>query len=256
MNRIALMILRNLFKAPPAMAKLNKYSTDPKKYPEQEMWEHIQYILQRAIKGGNVELVCTGTENIPKEGGCLLYGNHQGLFDVLAIAATCDLPLSVVAKKELKDVFFLKQVLICTDAYIMDREDPRQSLRLMRKVAEDAKAGRRIVIFPEGTRSKKGNVMNDFHDGSFKPALKAQCPIVPMAFVNSFLPLDQKGSDPVKVHIHYLEPIPYEEFKDMKTPQIAELVQSRIQEKIDEVCREEGLPTADEAASSEEPAEV
>ena len=45
--------------------------------------------------------------------------------------------------------------------------------------------------------------------------------------------LDQKGSKPVSVQMHYLKPIPYEEYKDLKTVKIAELVKSRIQECLD-----------------------
>ena len=76
--------------------------------------------------------------------------------------------------------------------------------------------------------------MLEFHGGSFRCALKAKCPIVPIAFIDSYRVLDQKGSKPVSVQIHYLPPIPYEEYKDLKTVELAELVKSRIQEVLDE----------------------
>ena len=99
--------------------------------------------------------------------------------------------------------------------------------------------GRNYLIFPEGTRSKNGNVMGEFHGGSFRCALKAQCPIVPIAFIDSYKVLDQKGSKPVSVQMHYLKAIPYEEFKDLKTVDLAELVKSRIQACIDEKLAEQ-----------------
>ena len=74
--------------------------------------------------------------------------------------------------------------------------------------------------------------MNEFHGGSFRAAVKAKCPIIPMAFIDSFRPLDEKGSHPVKVQLHYLPAIPYEEYKDMKTTELAQLVRSRIAETI------------------------
>ena len=49
-----------------------------------------------------------------------------------------------------------------------------------------------------------------------------------MALIDSYKPLDQKGSAPVSAQLHYLPPIPYEEYKDMKTTEVAELVKSRI----------------------------
>lgn len=208
--------------------KLCHYAKNTDKYAEEEKYRHIQYILKLAVKSGNIDLKVTGTENIPKENGFLMYGNHQGMFDVLAVAATCDNPLAAVLKKELAGIPFLKQIIACTNSFPMDREDIKQSMTVIMKVIEEVKKGRNYLIFPEGTRSKNGNHLLEFHGGSFKCALKAKCPIVPIAFVDSFKVLDQKGCKPVTVQIHYLEPIMYEEYKDMKTVELAELVKSRI----------------------------
>lgn len=104
----------------------------------------------------------------------VFFPNHQGLFDVLAIIEACDQPFSVVAKKEVKDVPFLKQVFRIMKAKIMDREDVRQSLQVILAVTEEVKNGRNYLIFPEGTRSKHGNQVGDFKGGSFKCAVKAR----------------------------------------------------------------------------------
>ena len=234
MNRIVTMVLKNLPCVPGAWFKLCKYAKHTDEYPEVEKWRHIQYILKKAITGGNIDLVVTGLENIPQENGFMLYGNHQGMFDVLAIAATCDAPLGAVLKKELYDVPFLHQIAICTKSFAMNREDVRQSLTVIQNVTEEVKKGRNYLIFPEGTRSKLGNTMLDFHGGSFRCATKSKCPIVPIALVDCFKVLDQKGSDPVKVQLHYLKPIAYEEYAGMKPAEVAALVKQRIQEKIDE----------------------
>ena len=77
--------------------------------------------------------------------------------------------------------------------------------------------------------------MLEFHGGSFKCALKAKCPIQPVAVVDTYKPLDQKGSAPVSVQIHYLEPIPYEAYADLNTTELAALVKGRIQEEIDRI---------------------
>lgn len=232
MNRILLMVLRNFWRVPGAYWKLCHYAKHTDKYPEEEMYRHIQYILKLAVKSGNINLKVSGKENIPKENGFLMYGNHQGMFDILAIAATCDNPLGAVLKKELAEIPFLKQIKECTKSFPMDREDIKQSMGVILKVIEEVKKGRNYLIFPEGTRSKTGNHLLEFHSGSFKCAVKAKCPIVPVAFVDSFKVLDQKGCKPVTVQIHYLEPIMYEEYKDMKTVELANLVKSRIEEVV------------------------
>ena len=235
MNRLLTMVLKNWWRVPGLYGKLCCYAKHPEQYSEQEKWDHIHHIMELAISSGNIDLQIFGLENIPgpDAGGFMMYGNHQGMFDVVAIAGTCKTPLAVVLKKELKDVPLIKQVCSCTKSFAMDREDVRQSLEGIRAVTEEVKAGRNYVIFPEGTRSKLGNTMGEFHGGSFRCALKAKCPIVPFVFVDSFKVLDQKGSKPLTVQLHYLEPIPYEQFKDLKTTELADLVKSRIQAVLD-----------------------
>ena len=233
MNRIATMVLKNLHVAPGAFIKLCRYAANPEKYEEIEMWNHIHYIMGRAVKGGNIDLKVTGLENLPEKDGFMLYGNHQGMFDVVAIAGTWQRPLAAVLKKELAEVPLLKQIRLCTKSFCMDREDVRQSLEVIQNVTKEVQMGRNYLIFPEGTRSRNGNEMGEFHGGSFRCAVKVKCPIVPVALIDSFKVLDQKGSAPVKVQLHYLKPIPYEEFEGMKATEVAALVKSRIQEAID-----------------------
>lgn len=233
MNRIVTMVLKNLPIVPGAWQKLCRYAKHPEKYSEEEMYRHIQYILKRAVRGGNIDLQVSGTENIPKEGGFMLYANHQGMFDVLAVAATCDIPVGAVLKKELYDIPFLHQVAICTRSFPMDREDVRQSLTVIQSVIREVKAGRNYLIFPEGTRSRNGNQMGQFHSGSFRCATRSKCPIVPVALVDSFKVLDQKGSKPVTVQIHYLKPICWEEYGNLKTTELAALVKERIAQAIE-----------------------
>ena len=237
MNRIALMVLKNIFRVPGLYIKLCRYAKNPDKYPEQEKWDHIHRIMSLAAASGNINLQITGLENIPQEPGFMLYGNHQGMFDVVAIAASCKKPLGIVYKKELTNVPVLKEILTCTKSFAMDREDVRQSLQVIQAVTKEVQSGRNYVIFPEGTRSKPGNTMVEFHGGSFRCAMKAKCPIVPMAFIDSFRVLDEKGSAPVTVQLHYLKPIPYEEYKDLKTTEVAALVRSRIQDAIDQYAQ-------------------
>ena len=232
MNRLALMILKNILAVPGLWTKLCRYADTAGQYPEQESWTHIQKIMKRAVQAGNIDLVCTGVEKIPTEPGYLLVGNHQGLFDVVAIVATHDAPLGAVYKKELEGMPFIKQIVACTKSFAMDREDVRQSLTVIQNVTKELEAKRSYIIFPEGTRSKMGNKMNEFHGGSFRCAVKAKATIVPFTVIDCFKVLDQKGSKKVRVQLHYMDPIPYEEYQGMKTTEIAQMVQSRIAEVI------------------------
>ena len=233
MNRIVTMVLKNIWYVPGAWFKLCKYAKHTDEYPEVEKWRHIQYILRLAVNGGNIDLKVTGLENIPQDTAFMMYANHQGMFDVLAIAATCDAPLGAVLKKELYDVPFLHQIALCTKSFAMDREDVRQSLTVIQNVTEEVKKGRNYLIFPEGTRSKLGNRMLDFHGGSFRCAVKAKCPVVPVALIDCYKPFDQKGTATIPVEVHFLQPILPEEYEGMTTVDLAALVKSRIQAVLD-----------------------
>lgn len=234
MKRILLMVFRNILLVPVFWIKLCYHASHVDKYTEEEHFKLLKFIDHRANKGGNVTIDAYGLDNIPKEGGCILYPNHQGMYDTLAIMAVCPRPFSVVAKKELANIQFLKQVFACVKAYAIDREDVRQGLKVIMNVANDVKNGKMFIIFPEGTRSKNGNQVGEFKGGSFKAATKAKCPIVPVALIDSFKPFDTNSIKPVTVQVHFMEPLFYEEYKDMKTTEIAEVVQERIQKMINE----------------------
>lgn len=237
MTRLIMMVLKNIWRVPWLYWKLCRYARYPDRYTEAERYQHIRHIMHLAVKAGNVDLKVYGTENLPQQDGFLLCGNHQGVFDAVAIADSCEHCLGAVYKKELEGVPFIKQVVACTKSFAMDREDVRQSLTVIQAVTKELQAGRNYLIFPEGTRSRNGNEMGQFHGGSFRCAVKAKCPIVPMAFIDSFRVLDQKGCKPVTVQLHYLEPIPYEEYKDLKTVELAELVKSRIAQTIEQYAK-------------------
>lgn len=229
-----MMVFRNILLVPYMWIKLCYHASHVDKYTEEEHYKILRFITYRANKGGNVIIDVHGQENIPKENGFMFFPNHQGMYDVLAIIDACPKPFSVVAKKEVANVQFLKQVFACMKAYMLDRNDVRQAMEVIINVAKEVKNGRNYLIFPEGTRSKNGNQVQDFKGGSFKSATKARCPIVPVALIDSFKPFDTNTITPVTVQVHFMEPLYYDEYKDMKTNEIAAIVKERIQNKINE----------------------
>ena len=233
MNRLVMVVLKNIALVPSAWFKLCKYAKHTDKYSYEEKYKHIRYILKHVCKSGNIDLQVTGLENVPEKDGFLMCGNHQGIFDIVAIVDSFERPIAAVLKKELNEIPFLKQIVKCTDSYPMDREDIRQSMKVIQSVTQDLIKGRNMVIFPEGTRSKNGNEMGEFHAGTFKCVAKSKAPIVPFAFIDSFKVLDEDGCAPLKVQLHYLKPIFYDEYKDLKTNEIAALVKARIGEAIE-----------------------
>lgn len=232
MKRILLMLLRNFYIVPVYLIKLCYYAAHMDHYTDEYINQFFKDIVAHANRGGNVKIEQHGVENLPEENGFILYPNHQGMYDVLALIDACDRPVSAVAKIEVEKVPGLKQVIACMRGFYMDRNDIRQSLEVIKNVTGQVLKGRNYIIFPEGTRSKQGNKLLDFKGGSFKAATKAKCPIVPVAMINSFQPFDSGTISPVTVQVHFLEPLYYEEYKEMKTNEIADIVKARIEQTI------------------------
>ncbi|HIT67391.1 MAG TPA: 1-acyl-sn-glycerol-3-phosphate acyltransferase [Candidatus Merdisoma merdipullorum] len=233
MKRIILMVLYSLPFVPWWWYQLCHAAKHTDEIPEDKKYALLKKVTVHANKGGRVKIEVHGKENIPREESFVFFPNHQGLFDVLSIIEASDRPFSVVAKVEVKNIFFLKQIFTIMKAKFMDRDDVRQSLKIIQEVTEEVKSGRNFLIFPEGTRSKNGNHPGEFKGGSFKCAMKARCPIVPVAMLNAYQAFDTNSIRPVTVQVHFLKPLFYEEYKDMKSTEIAKIVRERIVETIE-----------------------
>lgn len=226
------MVLKLFFRVPYYMFGI-WWCGRKKDYNLEKSYAFVKKVTQAANKAGRVTIETQGLENIPEENGFIFFPNHQGLFDVLVFLESCPVPFSFVIKKEASKVILLKQVIAALRSVSIDREDIRQSMQVINQVAEEVGKGRNFLIFAEGTRSKQGNQLLPFKGGTFKSAVKAKCPIVPCALIDSFKPFDVNSIAPVTVKLIYLSPIYYEEYHMLKTPEIADLVKSRIEEAIE-----------------------
>ena len=222
----------NLFWAPIWLFTIHRMGREEDSHTRQERYDYIARMVKRIIRYGRVNLVIKGQENIPDHNGFIIFPNHQGLFDMLALFASCPRPLSVVIKKEAANWILVKDVLAATRSLSMDREDIKSQVKVISEVGKRVKAGENFVIFAEGHRSRKGNEILEFKSGTFKSATKASCPIVPVALINSFRPFDINSLKRETVEVHYLKPIDLEEYLSMNTAQIAQMVQNRIEEEI------------------------
>ncbi|MBD5460995.1 MAG: 1-acyl-sn-glycerol-3-phosphate acyltransferase [Lachnospiraceae bacterium] len=233
MRRIVLMVLRLFYIAPWYLFRIWRLSRNERASLE-ERYAYIKKVTKAANRAGRVKVESYGLENLPGENGYIFYPNHQGMFDVLVFLESCPVPFAFVTKKEARNIILLKQVGDALGSLAIDREDIRQSMQVINAMTDGVKDGKNFLIFAEGTRSKMGNRLLDFKGGSFKAAVRARCPIVPCALIDSFKPFDEKSIRPVTVKLIYLPPMYYEEYKGMKTQEIAAEVKMRIEKTIEE----------------------
>lgn len=236
MRRIMMMVRRLFLKAPFYLFRI-WWCGKSSKISYEEAFAFVKHVTEKANKAGKVTIETHGLENIPKENGFVFFPNHQGLFDMLVFLESCPVPFAFVIKKEASNVILLKQVIAALGSLVIDRDDIKQSMKVILQMTEEVKKGRNFIIFAEGTRSRNGNELLDFKGGSFKSAVKAKCPIVPCALIDSFKPFDENSVNPVTVKLVYLPPMYYEEYKDMKTVEIAAEVKHRIEQTIREYTK-------------------
>ncbi len=158
-----------------------------------------------------VDPVITGLENVPKDQPVLYIGNHCSYFDILITYPLCTLPTSYVAKDGLKKIPLFNVWGTLMRCLFFNRNDVKQSLKMIRDAVECLKTDTSVFIFPEGTRNKSGSCLplGEFHNGSFKPAVRSGAPIIPVALKNtaniweSHMPWVRK----TKVFVEYGRPI-------------------------------------------------
>ena len=234
MNRIAYMVLRNLFRAPIWFYHIWKLGRSGDTHTEQQRYDYIRNVVKTVNRTGRVEVEVHRIEHLPSQNGFILFPNHQGLFDVLAIMDSCPNPLGIVVKKEASNIILIKQVSAAMHGMSIDRQDVKASLKVITKMTEDVKQGRNYVIFAEGTRSREGNHLLAFKGGTFKSAVNARCPIVPVALIDCFKPFDVNSIRKQKVQVRFLEPLLPEQYVGLRTIQIADIVHDKIQQEINE----------------------
>ena len=111
----------------------------------------------------------------------------------------------------------------------------KQSVRIIKELAEETKKGRKFIIFPEGGYFHNHNTVGEFKPGCFKSAMKARVPIVPVALIDSYKVFEEWTLRKVETQVHFLQAISYDEYRGMNTVEIAEMVKNRIVNRITEV---------------------
>lgn len=125
-----------------------------------------------------IEIDVDGLNNIPKE-ACVFMSNHTSIFDVSVLISCIDKELGFIGKEELKKVPLAGYWVDKGGNIPLNRTNPREGIKSILKGVDNLEKGISMVIFPEGTRSKDGKLL-EFKSGSMKLATKSKKSIVPV----------------------------------------------------------------------------
>ena len=167
-----------------------------------------------------------GRENVPEKGAFLFIANHLSNNDPFLIAAGTKRHLAYMAKDKLFENPFLRFWLTRLGVFPINREgDPRQVLN---QTVEILKSGKPTTMFPEGTRNKEDETLQEFKKGAALVAIRAGVPVVPAAILGTNR---KKG----RIAVLFGKPMTPPEYSKENIARFNEEMAARVAELIDEL---------------------
>lgn len=137
------------------------------------------------LKLCGIRLVVQGLEGLDPNRQYIFIANHQSYIDIpVLVQALSQFQLRWIAKKELFWVPLFGWVLWSSKHIIVDRSSLSRAMNSLSRARERIEKGISVVVFPEGTRSRHGDLL-PFKRGGFLLAFKSQTPIVPVTIKGS-----------------------------------------------------------------------
>lgn len=196
-----------------------------------QVWSRSSLFWLRMIAGIRMEV--RGLENIP-QGGCIVAGKHQSLWETFAILPLLDDP-AMVLKKELTYIPFFGWFIYKFRMIPVERSAGTQALRGMIEAGQAAVAlGRQVVIMPEGTRRAPDDPP-DYKPGAAALYGKLDVPCLPFALNSGlFWPRRQFLRQPGTIILSFLEPIPPGLSRKAFQPRLEEAIETETAKLVSE----------------------
>lgn len=175
----------------------------------QQFWSRSFYRLMF------LPVTVEGLEHIQPGQSYVFVSNHQSMFDVWLIYGWLPVIFKWLMKAELRKVPFVGIACKAAGHIFVDRKNPKAAMESMENIKKQLKDGVCTVIFPEGTRTKDGQV-GRFKRGAFQIALDLKLPIIPISLSGCYDVLP-KGKPfvyrrPVRMYVG--EPIDITQFEN------------------------------------------
>ena len=164
-----------------------------------------------------VPIEVTGRENVDPKQSYVFVANHQSFLDVFAVYGWLPNNFKWLMKKELRKIPFVGTACAVAGHIFVDRSNPRAAMDSLKYIKAQLHDGISTVIFPEGTRTKTGE-MGRFKQGAFKIAMDMELPVVPLSLSGFFdaMPRHQFYVSPrARVQLHIGKPVDINQFEDI-----------------------------------------
>ena len=132
----------------------------------------------------NTKVKVIGEENLLHGKPQIFMSNHQSDFDILILLAYIPVQFRWIAKKELFSIPVFGAAMRSAGYIEIDRSNREKALQSIDEAALRIRKGKSIMTFPEGTRSRNGEI-KPFKHGTFHLAITSGVPIVPVSIIGS-----------------------------------------------------------------------
>lgn len=191
------------------------------------LWYSFLHVVCRLVATLLFQVRVRGREHVPAAGGALVLSNHQSHFDPVLIGLACDRRLNYLARQTLFSFAPFRWLINSLDAIPIDREG--LGLAGLKETLRRLKRGEMVLIFPEGTRSRDGEV------ASLKPgfsvlAHRAHVPLVPVAIEGAFDAWPRRRPLPwfAVIHIEFGPPLTAEDADRLDERALVAEIERRI----------------------------
>ena len=187
-----------------------------------------------------------GEENLLRGKPQIFMANHQSDFDILISLAYIPVQFRWIAKKELFAIPIFGAAMRSAGYIEIDRSDRGKAIHSIEEAALSIQRGKSIMTFPEGTRSRDGEIKS-FKQGTFHLAIKSGVPIVPVSIIGSgkIMPKRSLRIKPGQIKMVIGKPIEVENFYIEKRQELIEKVRNEIIKNYNEWQDPEGMNIKD-----------
>lgn len=186
---------------------------------------------------GGVKIQCEGVNQVPSDEPIMYIANHRSYCDILAGYLTVPTLTGFVSKDMLEKVPFIRIWMKFLKCLFLDRENPKEGLKVILQGIEQIKKGYSVFIMPEGTRNPNDSLLPlmPFHEGSFKLATKTGCAIVPVAMKNTDKVLQKKFPwiKPCVITVVYGEPVYPNDLPEEERRHVGRYMQEKVKEMLE-----------------------
>jgi 1-acyl-sn-glycerol-3-phosphate acyltransferase len=141
---------------------------------------------RNVLRAAKTPVIADGLEHIPRDRPVIYASNHSSMFDIWALFATLPGSVRFVAKRELFKIPLLGRAMLAAGHIPIDRAARKRAFEAYDEAARTIQRGTSsIVVFPEGTRSRTGELL-PFKNAPFGLAIAAQVPIIPVYVHHTF----------------------------------------------------------------------